>query len=105
MNRIHFLNTIWSDCILIESCNHYALIDTGTSFYYPMIKSYLKKFNIENNLDKYKAKDNPSTSNASIKSLNINTNNNEVDEVTLVDYSSTYEDYLSNLSDYEVVLV
>ncbi len=61
----------------------------------------IKKFNIENNLDKYKAKDNPSTSNASIKSLNINTNNNEVDEVTLVDYSSTYEDYLSNLSDYE----
>ena len=46
-NRIHFLNTIWSDCILLESNNHYALIDSGSDFYYPMIKAYLNKLNIK----------------------------------------------------------
>ena len=39
--KLHFLNAIWSDAILIESNNHYALIDTASSFYYPMIKDYL----------------------------------------------------------------
>ena len=45
-NRIHFLNTIWSDCILIESKGKYALIDSGSDFYYPMIKKYLNKLEI-----------------------------------------------------------
>ena len=47
MNKIHFLNTIWSDCILIESNNHFALIDSGSDFYYPMIKKYLNELNIK----------------------------------------------------------
>ena len=46
-NKIHFLNTIWSDCILIESKGHFALIDSGSDFYYPMIKRYLEKLNIK----------------------------------------------------------
>ena len=44
--KLHFLNTIWSDAILFESNNHYALIDTASSFYYPMIKDYLDSKNI-----------------------------------------------------------
>lgn len=45
--KIHFLNTIWSDAILLEKNSHYAFIDTGSKFYYPMIQSYLKEHNIE----------------------------------------------------------
>ena len=45
--KIHFLNTIWSDSILIESQGHFALIDSGSDFYYPMIKSYLEELNIK----------------------------------------------------------
>ena len=43
--KIHFLNTIWSDAILIESNNRYAFIDTGSSFYYPMIEKVTVDFN------------------------------------------------------------
>lgn len=45
--KIHFLNTIWSDAIILEKDNHYAFIDTATDFYYPMIVKHLKKHNIE----------------------------------------------------------
>ena len=39
--KIHFLNTIWSDAIILEKNNKYAFVDTGSKFYYPMIKEYL----------------------------------------------------------------
>lgn len=45
--KIHFLNTIWSDAILLESDNHFAMVDTGSSFYYPMIKEYLDNLHIK----------------------------------------------------------
>ncbi len=44
--KIHFLNTIWSDAILLEKNNHFAFIDTGSNFYYPMIKEHLNNLNI-----------------------------------------------------------
>ena len=44
--KIHFLNTIWSDAIILESNNHFAFIDTGSSFYYPMINDYLSNLKI-----------------------------------------------------------
>lgn len=45
--NIHFLNTIWSDAILLESNNHYAMVDTGSSFYYPMVSKHLNDHNIK----------------------------------------------------------
>ena len=48
--KIHFLNTIWSDVSILEVDNHYGMIDTGSSFYFPMIQEYLKENNI-NHLD------------------------------------------------------
>ena len=39
--KIHFLNTIWSDAIILEKNKNYAFIDTGSKFYYPMIQDYL----------------------------------------------------------------
>lgn len=45
--KIHFLNTIWSDAIILESNNKYAFIDTGSQFYYPMIQNHCNEFNIE----------------------------------------------------------
>lgn len=48
--KIHFLNTIWSDSIILENNNHYAFVDTASSFYYPMIKEHLTKYQI-NHLD------------------------------------------------------
>lgn len=45
--KIHFLNTIWSDAIILEKNNHYAFIDTGSKFYYPMIQSYLDEHNVK----------------------------------------------------------
>ena len=44
--KIHFLNTIWSDAIILESNNKFAFIDTGSKFYYPMIEKHLNEFNI-----------------------------------------------------------
>ena len=44
--KIHFLNTIWSDAIILENNNHYAFVDTGSIFYFPMIQEHLKKYNI-----------------------------------------------------------
>lgn len=45
--KIHFLNTIWSDAIILESNGHYAFIDTGSKHYYPMIEEYLNNLNIK----------------------------------------------------------
>ena len=45
--KIHFLNTVWSDAILLESNSHFALVDTASKFYYPMIEEYLEKHNIK----------------------------------------------------------
>ncbi len=47
MNRIHFLNTVWSDAILLESNGKYAFVDTGKKLYYPMIKDYLTKLGVK----------------------------------------------------------
>lgn len=44
--KIHFLNTIWSDAIILENNNHFAFIDTGSKFYFPMIEQHLNKYNI-----------------------------------------------------------
>lgn len=44
--KIHFLNTIWSDSILLEKNNHFAFVDTASPFYYPMIKKHLEEHNI-----------------------------------------------------------
>lgn len=45
--KIHFLNTVWSDAIILESSNHFALVDTASKFYYPMIVDYFNTNNIE----------------------------------------------------------
>ena len=44
--KIHFLNTIWSDAIILESNNHFAFVDTGSTFYYPMIEKHLQDLNV-----------------------------------------------------------
>lgn len=45
--KIHFLNTIWSDAILLENNNHFAFIDTGSKFYYPMVSEHLNNLKIK----------------------------------------------------------
>ncbi|MBQ8293733.1 MAG: MBL fold metallo-hydrolase [Bacilli bacterium] len=45
--KIHFLNTIWSDAIILENNHHFAFIDTGSAFYYPMVDRYLKDLKVE----------------------------------------------------------
>lgn len=45
---IHFLNTIWSDAIILENNNSFGFIDTGSSFYYPMIEKHLNEYSIFN---------------------------------------------------------
>ena len=45
--KIHFLNTIWSDAMILENQNHYAFVDTASPFYYPMIKQHLDDYNIK----------------------------------------------------------
>ena len=44
---LHFFNTVWSDAALIEEDNHFAFIDTGSKFYYKVIKEYLIKKDIK----------------------------------------------------------
>ena len=46
--KIHFLNTIWSDAIILESNGKYGFVDSASQFYYPMIKEYLDKNKIQN---------------------------------------------------------
>jgi len=45
--KIHFLNTIWSDAILLENNDHYGFVDTGSKFYYPMITKHLNSLGIK----------------------------------------------------------
>ena len=45
--KIHFLNTIWSDAIILEKNKNYAFVDTGSKFYYPMIQDYLNSNEIK----------------------------------------------------------
>ena len=45
--KIHFLNTIWSDAIILENNNHYGFVDTGSKFYYPMVEKHLNDLNIK----------------------------------------------------------
>ena len=45
--KIHFLNTIWSDAMILESNKHYAFVDTGSLFYYPMIQKHVEEYNIK----------------------------------------------------------
>ena len=47
MKRIHFLKTVWSDIILLEQDNTYALIDTGYENQKEEIIEYLKERNIK----------------------------------------------------------
>lgn len=45
--KIHFLNTVWSDSILLERNGKWGFVDTASGFYYDMIKDYLNKHNIK----------------------------------------------------------
>ena len=45
--KIHFLNTIWSDCMLLEYDQHYGFVDTASPFYFDMIDKYLKELKIK----------------------------------------------------------
>lgn len=45
--KIHFLNTIWSDAIILEKNEKFAFVDTGSKFYYPMIEEHLKSRGIK----------------------------------------------------------
>lgn len=47
MFKIHFFNTIWSDCILLEKDKHFALIDTASGFYYEALKEFLDSHNVK----------------------------------------------------------
>ena len=47
MNRIHFLKAIWSDIILLEQDQSYAMIDTGYESQKEEIILYLKERNIK----------------------------------------------------------
>lgn len=44
--RIHFLQTMWSDIILLQGEREAALIDTGTKEQFPMIMDYLENLGI-----------------------------------------------------------
>lgn len=46
MKRIHFLKTVWSDIILLEQDQSFALIDTGYENQKEEIKTYLKERSI-----------------------------------------------------------
>lgn len=45
--KIHFLNTIWSDAIILENNNHFGFVDTGSKFYFPMVEKHLNDLNIK----------------------------------------------------------
>lgn len=45
--KIHFLNTIWSDAIILEKGDHFSMVDTGSAFYYPMVKENLLNLSIK----------------------------------------------------------
>lgn len=45
--KLHFLNTIWSDSIILEKNGHYAMVDTASPFYYPMVKKHLEDLGVK----------------------------------------------------------
>lgn len=45
--KIHFLNTIWSDAIILENNKKFAFVDTGSNFYYPMVEAHLRSRSIQ----------------------------------------------------------
>lgn len=45
--KIHFLNTIWSDIIILEDDGHVAFVDTGMADEFPIIKSYLDEMGVK----------------------------------------------------------
>lgn len=47
MERLHFMNFIWSDCILVESEGKFALVDTGEVEHMHIIIPYLEKLGIK----------------------------------------------------------
>ena len=46
MNRIHFLQAVWQDIILLESGGQYALLDTGTAGSAERIIRYLRSLGV-----------------------------------------------------------
>lgn len=42
MDAIHFLNTGHSDCIILESCGRFAMVDAGEDSDYPADMPWLK---------------------------------------------------------------
>lgn len=46
--KIHFLKSMWSDIIILQSDDKIALIDTGFQEQYKEIKSYLSKLKVKN---------------------------------------------------------
>lgn len=53
MNCIHFLNTGASDCIIIESCGHFAMVDAAEDTDYPPDKPALKYRGYEKEVCEY----------------------------------------------------
>lgn len=45
--KIHYLMTKWSDLIILEHHNRYALIDTGFEEQYPMLSDYLDNLGVK----------------------------------------------------------
>lgn len=41
--QIHFLKTVWSDIIILQEGQHFAMIDTGMVDQFPQIKSFLDR--------------------------------------------------------------
>ena len=52
-NAIHFLNTGAGDCIILESNNHFAMIDCAEDTEYPADKPHLKAKGYENEILDY----------------------------------------------------
>lgn len=52
-NAIHFLNTGHSDCIILESDNHFAMIDAGEDTEYPADKPWLNLKGYEQQVCQY----------------------------------------------------
>ena len=48
-NRVHFLNTERTDCILIQSDRHFALIDCSDELHAQTVSDYLKKIAADEN--------------------------------------------------------
>jgi len=48
--KLHFLQTEWSDIIILEEDSHFAMVDTGFEEQFPKIRDYLRSLNC-NRLD------------------------------------------------------